>query len=144
MRYAECCPMRRLFYWAIVIFLGLGCGVLVSPSGAVPADAPKTTTISDTVYFADGSGASGTLIITWPAFMTADGTAVAAGATSSTLGPNGALSVALIPNAGATPAGVYYTVIYQLGPQPRCMLTIPYERDCQPTTTSRRDGQVTL
>jgi hypothetical protein len=32
------------------------------------------------------------------------------------LGANGALSVALVPNAGATPADVYYTVVYQLGP----------------------------
>ena len=48
--------------------------------------------------------------------MSANGTAVAAGNTNVTLGTNGALSVALVPNAGATPAGSYYTVIYQLGP----------------------------
>ena len=48
--------------------------------------------------------------------MTAEGTAVAPGSTSVTLGSNGALSVALAPNAGAMPAGVYYTVVYQLGP----------------------------
>ena len=41
---------------------------------------------------------------------------MAAGNTNVTLGTNGALSVALVPNAGATPAGSYYTVIYQLGP----------------------------
>jgi hypothetical protein len=116
MRYADCRPVGRLFYWAMVIFMGLSCGVFVSSSAAVPADAPKTTTVSDTVYLADGSAAKGTLIITWPAFVTADGSAVAAGATNATLGPNGALSIALIPNAGATPAGVYYTVIYQLNP----------------------------
>ena len=38
------------------------------------------------------------------------------GRRTSTLGANGALSVALVPNAGATPAGVYYTVVYQIGP----------------------------
>ncbi len=32
------------------------------------------------------------------------------------LGGNGALSIALVPNAGASPPGVYYTVVYQLGP----------------------------
>jgi hypothetical protein len=47
--------------------------------------------------------------------VTAGGTAVAAGTTNVTLGASGALSVALVPNAGATPAGVYYTVVYQLG-----------------------------
>jgi hypothetical protein len=56
------------------------------------------------------------LIITWPAFVTSDGTAVAAGNISVTLGTNGALSVGLVPNAGANPAGSYYTVVYQLGP----------------------------
>jgi hypothetical protein len=33
-----------------------------------------------------------------------------------TLGTSGALNVALAPNAGANPPGVYYTVVYQLGP----------------------------
>lgn len=48
--------------------------------------------------------------------MTSGGTAVAAGTTSVTLGANGALSVALVPNVNATPAGVYYTVVFSLGP----------------------------
>ena len=41
---------------------------------------------------------------------------MAAGTTNVALGSNGVLNVALMPNAGATPAGVYYTVVYQLGP----------------------------
>ena len=65
---------------------------------------------------ADGTTAAGNLIITWPAFVTASGAAIAGGVTNVTLGANGALSVALVPNAGVTPAGVYYTVVYQLGP----------------------------
>jgi hypothetical protein len=68
------------------------------------------------VFLADGTTAKGNLIITWPAFVTASGTAVAGGTTNVTLGTNGALSVALVPNAGATPAGSYYTVVYQIGP----------------------------
>ena len=72
--------------------------------------------MSDTVYLADGSPASGNLIISWPAFVTAGGTAVAAGTTNVALGASGALNVGLVPNAGATPAGVYYSVVYQLGP----------------------------
>ncbi len=33
-----------------------------------------------------------------------------------TLGTNGALNVALAPNANATPVNTYYTVVYQLQP----------------------------
>jgi len=116
MGYAGCRPVGRLCYWvmaAVIWASGLGqfaSGVDLNNAAA------GTTTISDIVYLADGSAAQGTLIISWPAFVTADGVAVAAGSTNVALGAGGALSVALVPNAGATPAGVYYTVIYQLGP----------------------------
>ena len=83
---------------------------------AAPQSGAPTTMVADTVYMADGSAAQGSLIITWPAFVTASGTAVAAGMATTTLGANGALNVALVPNAGANPAGVYYSVTYQLGP----------------------------
>lgn len=78
------------------------------------AQSPPTTTVSDTVYRADGTPAAGTLLISWPAFTTASGTAIAGGTKSVTLGGGGALSVALVPNAGATPATTVYTVVYQL------------------------------
>jgi hypothetical protein len=107
-------PMGRLFYWAMTAMVAVS-GFWLSVSGPAWAQV-ATTTVSDTVYLADGSAASGILIITWPAFVTASGTAVAPGNTNVTLGTNGALSVALVPNAGATPAGSYYTVVYQLGP----------------------------
>jgi hypothetical protein len=68
------------------------------------------------VYLADGTTAQGNLIITWPAFVTSSGAAVAGSAMNVMLGANGALSVALVPNVGATPASVYYTVVYQIGP----------------------------
>ena len=106
-------PMGRLFYWAIAIVAASG--LWISAAGS-PQSGIGTTTITDTVYMADGTAASGNVIITWPAFVSASGAAVAAGETSVALGANGALSVALVPNAGATPAGVYYTVVYQLGP----------------------------
>ena len=106
-------PMGRLFYWALAVMMGLGAGPRAF--AAVPQNGPATTTVSDTVYMADGTAASGSLIITWPAFVTSGGTAVAGGTTNVTLGANGALNVALVPNAGAAPAGVYYTVVYQLG-----------------------------
>ena len=106
-------PKGRLFYWALVLIAASGLRVLAF--GMPPQGGAGTTTVADTVFMADGSAASGTLIISWPAFVTTSGTAVAAGNTDVILGANGALSVALVPNAGATPAGVYYTVVYQLG-----------------------------
>jgi trimeric autotransporter adhesin len=114
MFYAGRRPMGRLFYLGLV-------GVMLAGAGRarpLPAaqSGPAMTTVSDTVYRADGSPAQGSAIITWPAFVTADGKAVAAGTTNVTLGTNGALSVALVPNVGATPAGVYYSVVFQLGP----------------------------
>jgi hypothetical protein len=115
MFYAGRRPMGRLFYLGLI-------GVMLASAGAArplpPAaqSGPAMTTVSDIVYRADGTPAQGTVIITWPAFVTADGTAVAAGTTNVTLGANGALSVALVPNTGVNPTGVYYTVVFQLGP----------------------------
>jgi hypothetical protein len=110
-------PSGRLFYWVLTaVIVALGFRLLAFGAEPVPQSGPATTTVADTVYLANGATASGTLIITWPAFVTASGAAVAGGATNVTLGTSGALSVALVPNAGATPAGVYYTVVYQIGP----------------------------
>jgi hypothetical protein len=93
-----------------------GGSLAARPIPPLPQGGPTLTTVSDTVYRADGTPASGTLVITWPAFVTAGGTAVAGGTTNVTLGANGALSVALVPNTGATPVGSYYVVVAQLGP----------------------------
>ena len=98
-------PLGRLFY-LLAFFLGS----LSVSWGQTPA----TTTVADIVYRADGGLAGGTLLISWPTFSTAAGQSVAAGRKSVTLGPGGALSVALVPNTGATPAGTFYTVVYQL------------------------------
>lgn len=123
---AESRPWGRVFYWAMVFIAASGVGLAASGFGfpafglyAAFGEQPgglATTTVADTVYMADGGFASGNLIITWPAFVTADGSAVAPGSTSVTLRGSGGLSVALVPNAGASPAGVYYSVTYQLGP----------------------------
>jgi len=43
------------------------------------AQGPALTTISDTVYRADGTAALGTVLISWPSFQTAEGDMVAAG-----------------------------------------------------------------
>jgi len=108
-------PMGRLCCWVLVMVAASGFR-LPAFGEPLPQSGPATTTVTDTVYMADGSKAQGNLIISWPAFETASGAAVAAGTTNAALAANGTFSVALVPNVGATPAGVYYTVVYQLGP----------------------------
>src|SRR5438105_6695950 len=95
--------MRRLFLLLLI-------GIVAIEAGA----APTLTTIADIVYRADGTPAGGTVLISWPTFSGADGSAVAAGTKSVTLGSGGTLSVALAPNVGANPSGTYYTVVMQL------------------------------
>jgi hypothetical protein len=107
-----CRPVGRLFYWVLAVVMVTASSVLV----AAPQSGPPLTSVVDTVYMADGTPAAGVLVITWPAFVTASGNAVAPGSLNVTLGTNGALNVALTPNAGATPANTYFTVVYQLQP----------------------------
>ena len=73
-----------------------------------------TTTVTDTVYRADGTAATGTVIVSWQAFATASGQSVPGGSTSTAIGAGGSMSVPLAPNAGATPIGSYYTAVYHL------------------------------
>ncbi len=95
----------RLFTFALLCGFGVG---------SIHAQTVTLTTVSDVVYRADGNPASGTLLISWPAFVTADGHAVAAGNKSVILGAGGTFSAQLAPNSGATPGGVVYAVVYQL------------------------------
>ncbi len=78
-------------------------------------DGIRLTTITDTVYYANGAKAQGSLLISWPAFTTATQNVVAAGSLTVQLGPNGLFVASLAPTTGSTPPGVYYTVVYQLG-----------------------------
>lgn len=87
---------------------------LLMTSVTALSQAPPLTVVSDVVYRGDGTTASGTLLISWPAFSTSGGRAIAAGVNNVTLGSGGTLSVQLAANAGATPAGTVYTVVYQL------------------------------
>jgi hypothetical protein len=103
--YGHCRLSGRLF--CLLLTIGLA---VTAMRGA----GPSTTRIQDTVYRADGTAASGTLLISWPAFTTPAGQPVAAGSTSVKLGVSGALSTSLAPNVGASPSGSYYTVVYQL------------------------------
>ena len=97
--------LRRLFY------LLAGCMLAVSPAWT---QSPALTTVSDTLLRADGTPAQGTLLISWPAFISADGRAIAAGNKSVVLAADGSFTVELAPNSGATPRGVVYTVVSQL------------------------------
>ena len=90
-------------------------GLLMTAALAIPGRAQVAlTTISDTVYSASGAPAQGSVVVSWSTFTTAAGNSVAAGTTSATLGANGSLSIALAPNAGATPIGSYYTAVFHL------------------------------
>ena len=73
-----------------------------------------TTTVADTVYSANGTPATGTVLVSWNSFTTMGGQTVPAGSTSVTIGAGGQLTIALAPNAGATPMGSYYTAIFHL------------------------------
>jgi len=99
---------------AKALSLGLVLLMALTLSTGLQAQGPALTTISGTVYRADGTAASGTVLISWPSFQTAEGDAVAAGNLSVTIGALGAFSAQLVPNVGATPAGTYYVVVLQL------------------------------
>src|SRR5579871_5669331 len=81
--------------------------------GSITCWAQRKTQISDTLYEATGTLASGTATISWPAFTSQDNFPIAQGSTTITIS-NGSVSVQLVPTIGATPAGTSYTVTYFL------------------------------
>ncbi len=103
----------------MLLSLMLGMAAVVRVTGPVPhalagAIPVGTVTVADTVYHADGTVASGTVLVSWPAFTTAAGQAIAGGNASAAIGSDGTFTVALAPNVGATPAGTFYTAVYHL------------------------------
>jgi hypothetical protein len=88
--------------------------ILLVIGAAASAESVGTTTVQGTIYLANGQTGSGTLIVSWPAFTTANGLAVVAGRSAVTIASDGLVSVALAPNQGASPAGLYYTAVYSL------------------------------
>jgi hypothetical protein len=98
---------RVLMLLAVLAVMIAGC------VGIAAAQVP-TTTVADTVYSANGTPAGGSILVSWSSFTTAGGQAVPAGNTSVTIGAGGQLSIALAPNAGASPMGSYYTAIFHL------------------------------
>jgi hypothetical protein len=89
-------------------------GLLAAFLPAAPAQAPTTTTVTGTVYLANGQPGSGTLVVSWPSFTTAAGQLVAADSLTVTIPSDGFVSVNLAPNQGATPAGEYYTAVFYM------------------------------
>jgi len=81
---------------------------------ATHAQAVSTTTVQGTVYLANGQAGSGTLHVSWPAFTTANGLAVAADSLTVPIASDGFVTVKLAPNLGAMPAGLYYTAVFYL------------------------------
>lgn len=98
----------RLGRWAATMLL-----VVLVPVVAT-ASAVSTTQVADRVYRADGTVATGSVVISWGAFTTAAGQEIAGGSTSATVAADGSFSVQLAPNVGATPVGTYYTAVYHL------------------------------
>ncbi len=91
-----------------------GWAVIWLAAAAAVGQAPSTTTVTGTVYLANGQPGAGTLVLSWPTFTTADGQLIAADSMSVTIPSNGLLSVNLVPNQGATPAGEYYTAVFYM------------------------------
>jgi hypothetical protein len=102
------------FFCGLGMLLLVWWGLMQVPCAAAADAGVATTHVSDTVYRADGTAASGTILISWPAFTTAGAKPVAAGTKSVVLGAGGALDVDLVPNAGAMPSGALYTVVFQI------------------------------
>jgi lysophospholipase L1-like esterase len=105
--------------WTLIGMLLLavpGAMTVMRMAAAAQASLPgeiATTLVTDTVYRGDGTLANGSVLVSWQAFSTVLGQAVPSGTTSATI-TNGALSLQLVPNAGSTPMGTYYTAVYHL------------------------------
>ena len=89
-------------------------GILLTVMTVAGVAQVATTQVADTIYHADGTVATGTVLISWPAFTTSNGDTIPSGSASAVIGAGGALSVQLIANAGSTPIGSYYTAVFHL------------------------------
>ncbi len=98
----------RAARWLATGLLGMALAGLACAQGVT------TTTVQGTVYLANGQPGSGTVLISWPSFFTAGGALVAAGNTTAAIGADGFLSVNLAPNLGSSPAGLFYTAVFQM------------------------------
>ncbi len=104
-------------FFTALIFLALALALAAAngaPTKALADPSPTLCQITDTVYRADGSPAQGSAVITWPAFTTAAGQAVAPGSLTVTLDAGGGFNANLAPNTGASPTGTYYRAVFKL------------------------------
>jgi hypothetical protein len=90
-----------------------GVGFLVCCALSLGAT-PALTAIQDTLYMADGTLLNGAVIITWPSFVAADGSEIAA-QTLTVPVPSGYFQVALAPTVGASTAVSYSVRINSAG-----------------------------
>ncbi len=74
----------------------------------------STTVVQDNILSPEGTPETGKVVVSWDAFMTANGTFVMSGKTTVRLLNGGLLSVELPVNAGATPVGSHYVAVYEL------------------------------
>ena len=98
----------------VISLAALSAGIFFSGISRRAEGQITTTTIQDTIYNADGSVASGTVLVSWTSFSTAANGTIASGNLTATIGADGLLSLNLTPNAGAIPEGTYYTAVYHL------------------------------
>lgn len=68
--------------------------------------------IQDSVTYADGTRASGQIVLTWPPFVWA-GVTITSGQQAFDIAPDGTISIPCYPTVGAQPS-VYYTASYRL------------------------------
>jgi hypothetical protein len=91
--------MFRFRPWLLCVVCAMA---LSSKLGATP----PLTTISDTLFNADGTLFNGVLVISWPSFEASDTSNVAASSQTVTIN-NGILYVSLVPTTNANTAAVY-------------------------------------
>lgn len=98
---------------SLLLFAAFGFALITQNTELLLAQ--TKTTVTDTIHAPDGSLPSGQIVISSKSTFTAsDGTVVFAGAVATVTVTNGSFSVALVPNAGSTPAGTSYSAIYKL------------------------------
>ncbi|HET7213629.1 MAG TPA: glycosyl hydrolase family 28-related protein [Terriglobia bacterium] len=108
-------PLLATHYSLLAVFLTL----LATGYSPIAAFAQAKTTVADTIHAPDGSLPSGRIVIKADStFTAADGTVVFQGTVATATVTNGALSVALVPTAGSTPAGASYQALYELSGVP--------------------------
>jgi hypothetical protein len=116
--FQACRPMGRIFYLVLAVVLaatGMRLHAAAWDRWHPPQSGPTLTSVIDTVYMADGSFAQGVLVITWPACRGGrdggGGRRIGRDA-----GNERCVECGAGVERGANPPGVYYTVVYQLGP----------------------------